>query len=168
MATRSAPPSTSRPRDDQLPLVAPALPLTTSTHHPPPRALQGPRHPPAVVLALSAPRLHSSRQEPAESPRTQPLTRHAAAREVGADPSPLSRSTRPDALLTRIAIHVCTSACALSPRMSRPPYPPPSALDGGGLGRPLDHRLLDRHGSATHRSAVRNLSHTCPAHMPCT
>ena len=60
-----------------------------------------------------------------------------------------------------------TPAEALALGMSMPPYPPPSALDGGGLGRPLDNRLLDRHGSTTRRSAVRNLPHMCPAHMPC-
>ena len=76
---RRRPPSTSKPRDDHLPLVAPALPLTTSTHHPPPKVLQGPRLSPAIAIALSAPRSHSSRQGPTESPRTQALARHLAA-----------------------------------------------------------------------------------------
>ena len=44
--------------------------------------------------------------------------------------------------------------------LSRPPYPPLSALDGGGLGWRLDHRLLDQRGPPTRRSAVRSLLHT--------
>ena len=46
------PPSTPRPRDGQLPLVAPALPLTTSIHRLPPKALQGLRHSPVGVLVF--------------------------------------------------------------------------------------------------------------------
>ena len=86
---------------------------------------------------MSAPRSHSSRQGPTESPRTQALARHLAAHVRWAPifTRPLGHSTRPAALLTRIAIRVCASACILSRLgMSRPPYPPPSALDGGGLG----------------------------------
>jgi len=37
-------------------------------------------------------------------------------------------------------------------------------LDGGGLGRPLDHRLLDRHGSTN--ASIDGAQP--PAHVPCT
>ena len=145
-------------------------PSPTSTHHPPARALQGPCHSPAVVLALSAPRSHISRQEPTRaqglnltndtlphvrwSPTFQPAWSLDSAFCV---PHP-----HRDGCL-QVHAHVLSR---LDMSRLHVPYPPPSALDGGGLGRPLDHdRLPFRHASPTRQSAVRNSRtralHTC-------
>ena len=51
--------------------------------------------------------------------------------------------------------------------MSRPPYPPPSALDGGGLGgrSTIDCLIGTARQCVDQRCATSSL-HTCPAHTP--
>jgi hypothetical protein len=105
-----------------VPLVAPALPSPISTHHPPLRALQGPHHPPAVVLTLSAPRSQRSRLISTGSPVPPLLAHHAASCEVVAHRSPLGHSARPAARTTRIAIVLLHTARERLVRLALSPH----------------------------------------------